>query len=461
MIKIRILKYSHLLLLVAAILVSACTKETELGVEEQLPEGSVKIMLTNSTNSINPQAQSKAGETPPVNNNPASENYVKKIQVFIYNSASGQLECVRQYIKGDTNSEITWDGVSSAMTVNRVAKLYEEKDIYVVTNWMATLPAELKLGSNVSVLTGMITTIAAQLPLVPSDAAPLLMSGSTKKHAFHVAGGGAGNDKPKTATINLKRQAVKIEVKVLLDQAFAAAIQGSYTFDAGDVRLDVYNLPTKSFVMEQITPVSATGSTMLNSLGIAMLKATDTWTHTLYSYENPQMGTKPSDKLKSTYFQLNMPYKKGTDEKRNNYYRVNIEDVTPSEAANPHKTLRNNHYTITVTITGFGVEKPVFDAIHAVTKVDEWIGVNVNQEVSGKDMTINKTEVALNGNTIDESILARGTTFIDQAGLKNPIVGLTYPADMTEAMKGLQITPGILPDGKSIKIAIQNNATAA
>ncbi|MEG2401574.1 MAG: fimbrial protein [Muribaculaceae bacterium] len=319
-------RQKHIILFaILALFVASCSKETTI---EPLPDGAVSITIALPKATIARETVDGVG----------AENHIKELKVFLFEPETGTLERVIEI--DPKQSKITdkdsWDNATNTLVMRDFPQPSNPRTVYVIANWNITA-ADLAKIQNEAALIASFTELAGQV-VTPTEDMPLLMSGNVKKHSFK---------ENNSLKVKVKRQVVKIELTVSLDAKFTEAFP-SYKFNSA--KIEMCNAPKQSYVCEQATPTLPAGNTLFPYTEQEMTKAGNTWTTTIYAYENPALGI---DDPSATYFNLQLPYT-ATNNTYQNYYKLSIKNS--ADAVNPNATIRNTIYRMKVNIIGFGAE---------------------------------------------------------------------------------------------------------
>lgn len=342
---------------VMSLLLGSCSKESINSGDDKLPAGAMCIELSTSGGE---SAKSRAGLQTD------AESKVTSARIFFYKDGA----LVKLLSTGDNGVSV--DG-SKIVILNGGISSDNDYNIVVVANWTTGFKAtDYPENSARSLLSETLTTITEQIP-APDDTHPLLMSGEIASHNF--------KDNP-VVPIDLVRQAVKLSVKVKISDAFKKAYPDAvFGSTAGNVLISM-NVPSSSFVTASAANTTYPTSVLAYS-DLGMSFSADEWTTTAYAYENPVQGTDDAAKARATYFILKMPYKLDATSNAvtDNYYKFYIND--PNDTTNPHKTVRNTIYNVTVTVNGFGQESVI-----ATTSVQPWNVENIDTSTDGGYVSI-------------------------------------------------------------------------
>lgn len=366
--------------LFAMVLLNSCTNNNGLEEElDKLPEGVVCIDLM--VDNIRTLSRANAG-TP-------DERAIDGVHLFFYSEDKlAALFSTETAGVSFVNNRIT-------LPIGAIdpTKVY---NIFVVANWKSFNSAEFPFGSDRSLLTS--TLIDDPTQIVPHDnPLRLHMSGEILSHRF--------KDSP-LVEINLIRQAVRFDIKVVLGREFSSLYDKVYQFggNAGDVQVGLSGVPFTSFLIQQPKPTLPPPSIEFE-YPYSILDSE--WKRTIYSFENPVSGDGNEAIKKSTFIVLQLPYKKLSDNTivTENYYTIYINDK--NNPVNPHQTLRNNIYRVTMTVNGFGEPSPNYDLppkVNTSFEVTPWIDGGYDDEIGGATLKLSSVRVRLYDNDDSELI---------------------------------------------------------
>lgn len=335
-----------------AFALSSCTKDPIDGdmqqPDKEVPAGMICIDFSSTDSQL---ADTRAGEL-----QTTEEKRIDAADIFFYGTTEGGNKGI--LVKRVSTSDQGVDLADSKILIpNTGLEANEAYKIVVVANGgVGFTTDDLTVGSSIDILTEKFTFITD----ITSLKTPLLMSGQVDSHIF--------SNNP-TAKIEMVRQVVKLNVTVklgdILTKTYPDAQFGGITADVGKADLSIWNLPSHSFVMNNVS--LPTPSKMLPEVPKEMpWNATaQEWNFTTYAYAHTDYplggavnGTAPAAKDRSTQFTLRLPYRLTSTDQivANNYYKIYIDD--PEDPHKPHKTVRNKIYNVAVTINGFGNDTP-------------------------------------------------------------------------------------------------------
>lgn len=297
-----------------------------------------------------------------------NEKRITSAYIFFYGTVDGTNK--DKLVKGVSTSDdgVSTDGSKVVVPASIIDIKQAYKIVVVANGGVAFNVNDIVDNSDISLLNDKLTTITTQIQTPTVTSNELLMSGTIDSHTF--------SQNP-VATVNLVRQAVKLNVKVTMSKTFTDNYPDA-KFGTGIDGVDapellVLNVPNDSYVMRRATPVLPS-KRYLDYLDLAMTASATEWTVTAYAYENPTKGTDDKAKSEATYFILQLPYKLNADSEvvTDNYYKFYIND--PADPTNPHKTISNTHYNVSVAVNGFGGAVPDINGAQVITTVLPWEG---------------------------------------------------------------------------------------
>lgn len=297
-----------------------------------------------------------------------NEKLISSAFILFYGTVEGTNKDKLVKILDPDDSDVSTDGSKIVISASLIDTKQTYKIVVLANGGPTFSMSDITEGTDIQRLYDKVSQIGRQIPTPTERLSELLMSGTIDSHTF--------SQNP-IAKVNLVRQAVKLVVNVTMNKTFtdnypdAKFGMGADGVDAP--KLSVLNVPTNSYLIRRATPVLPS-KRYLDYLDLAMTASATEWTLTAYAYENPTKGTDDKAKSEATYFILQLPYRLDADSEMvtDNYYKFYINDL--ADPTNPHKTISNTLYNVSVTVNGFGGAVPDINGAQVKTTVLPWEG---------------------------------------------------------------------------------------
>ncbi|MEG2401572.1 MAG: hypothetical protein RSB34_01425 [Muribaculaceae bacterium] len=404
------LKYISIIVL-GILLFASCSKDNQMG-DENVPKDAVLINLN-----LPGGVPSRADVHTDNEDKTEYESRVLNATVLLYDHTSQEL--IQKFVTGEDG--VRWNNSETCVIIsrNKISDYSLSYDVVVIANMpeAAALEGTIDIGDTRSALNDIYSRSSA--PIVLDSTHALMMMGSFENKSF--------NDN-KIVNVNLLHQAVKIRVNVQLTPNFAAIAGNSFKTSTLPSRITLFNVPSISWItntegelfQHHIDLTHKKGYALLDCAPMTMVRTSNTneWNTTIYAYENivnKALGELTLKNL-STSFALQIPYVEGGKEVTDNYYKIMIEDPTPSEANNnKYKTVRNHLYDVKVKVNGYGDIIPSIDGTEIKIDVLPWNSVNSDVNTDANEIfEISNTACQIVGDHDDNTVIAQAT--LSQAG---------------------------------------------
>lgn len=355
-----------------AVALGSCTKESLDGDMQhpgnKLPAGMICIDFSGTDSQ---RLDTRADEL-----QTTEEKRIVAADIFFYGTTEGgnKGELVKRVSTSDEGVDLLAD--SKIVIPNIGLETKEAYEIVVVANGgVGFTTDDLTVGSSIDMLTAKITAVT-DIALLKT---PLLMSGVVDSHIF--------SNNP-IAKIDMVRQVVKLNVTVKLSNTFTQiypnAQFGGSTPEVGKVDLSLFNLPSHSYVMNNVTLPTDSRMLRFDDKEMAWSSSKKMWEFTTYAYANHVLGSDATAKGRSTQFVLQLPYRLTRNDEvvKDNYYKIYIDDT--KDTSNPYKTVRNHLYNVAVMVNGFGNAVPDIIGTSVTINVLPWGNTFTQTDPVGK-----------------------------------------------------------------------------